>query len=270
MSPWRLLKLETHSAFVNMAIDEAVLRARIEEKVPNTLRFYRWQPSAVSIGRFQNIYNEVNLENCRLRGVDVVRRISGGGAVYHDSEDEVTYNVVVKSGDLGADDIAEAYNCVCNGLIEAAHILGVNAEYNEGNVKQCPNIIVEGRKISGSAQAHKRGVILQHGTFLIDVDLEKMFTFLRVPWKDACIDLVSIAERKITSVADEIGNVVFPDRVYEALTKGFEKALGIKLVEGVLTDYELGLARKLEHEKFATRKWNLEGKTSLLSLKPVG
>ncbi len=267
--PWRLLKPETRNAFFNMAVDEAILRARIEGKAPNTLRFFRWHPSAVSIGRFQNIQNEVNLENCRTHGVDVVRRISGGGAVYHDSEDEVTYSVIVRQQDLGTNDIAEAYSRICNGLIEAAHFLGVQAEYNKGNVKQCPNIIVKGRKISGSAQAHKKGVILQHGTLLVDVDLKKMFTFLKIPWKDACIDVVSVAERKITSVADELDSPAPIGRVYEVLIKGFERALGKKLEEDVLTGYELNLARKLEKEKFATKGWNFEGKTSLLSFKPV-
>ena len=83
MTIWRLLKLETHDAATNMAIDEAVLRARIADKVPNTVRFYRWKPSAVSIGRFQNVNNEVNLDNCAKHGVEMVRRITGGGAVYH-------------------------------------------------------------------------------------------------------------------------------------------------------------------------------------------
>lgn len=149
MSVWRLLKAETHNAFFNMAVDDAILQARIEGKTRNTLRFYRWHPSAISIGRFQNISNEINLEDCRTHGVDVVRRVSGGGAVYHDSEDEVTYSAIVKQEDLKTNDIAEAYNRICNGLIEAARLLGVNAEYNEGNIKQCPNIIVKGRKISG-------------------------------------------------------------------------------------------------------------------------
>ncbi|MFQ6068203.1 MAG: biotin/lipoate A/B protein ligase family protein [Candidatus Bathyarchaeia archaeon] len=269
MSVWRLLKSETNNAFVNMAVDEAIMQARIEEKAPNTLRFFRWNPSAVSIGRFQDIYNEVNLESCRRHGVDVVRRISGGGAVYHDSEDEITYSVIVKREDLGTNDVAEAYHYICNGLIEAAHILGVNATYNKGNIKQCPNITVKGRKISGSAQAHKKGVILQHGTLLINVDLEKMFTFLNVPWTDACVDLISVAKRKITSIANELGHRVSLDCAYEALTKGFEKALGLQLVEGNLSNHELNLTKKLKKEKFATYEWNFEGKTSTLSLKPV-
>ncbi len=243
-----------------MAVDEAILRARIEEKAPNTLRFYRWQPSAVSIGRFQNVHDEVHLENCRVHGVDVVRRVSGGGAVYHDSEDEITYSAIVKRRDLGTDDIAEAYSRVCNGLIEAARIMRIGAEYNKGNVKQCPNIIVKGRKISGSAQANKKDVILQHGTFLVRVDLAKMFTFLKPPLKDTCVDFLSIAERKITSVADELGSQVLIDRIYSALVQGFEKALGVRLEEGSLTEFERDLAKELEEGKFSTHEWNFEGR----------
>ena len=79
---------------MNMAVDEAILRCRAANSVPNTLRFYRWKPSAVSIGRFQKLENEVNLKNCAKLGVDTVRRISGGGTVFHDSEGEVTYSVI--------------------------------------------------------------------------------------------------------------------------------------------------------------------------------
>ena len=252
-----------------MAIDEAILRARIEEKIPNTLRFFRWLPSAVSIGRFQKIRNEVNLENCKTHNVEVVRRISGGGAVYHNSEDEITYSVIVRQKDLGTCDIAEAYKYICNGLIEATHILGVNAEYNNGKIKQCPNITVKQRKISGSAQAHKKGVILQHGTLLMQVDLEKMFTFLKNPWKGTRVDLINIAKRRITSVADESDRCISTEQACKALTIGFEKALGIQLVEGNLMNCESNLAQKLEKEKFATREWNLEGKTRSSTSKPA-
>jgi lipoate-protein ligase A len=261
MVVWRLLEPETHNAFFNMAVDEAVLQAVIEEKASNTLRLYRWSPSAVTIGRFQSIQSEVNLEACETHGVDVVRRISGGGAVYHDSEDEVTYSVVVKKADLGTDDIAEAYRRICDGLIGAARNLGVDAEYNEGNIKQCPNIAVKERKVSGSAQAHKKGVILQHGTLLLNVELNEMFTFLKVPWADACVDLISIAGRKITSVAEETGRNVSGDLAYRALIEGFEEALCVKFVKGILSARELDLARRLEREKYSTRLWNFEGRT---------
>jgi lipoate-protein ligase A len=269
MSIWRLLKHESNNGFFNMAVDEAMLQSRIEERTPNTLRLFRWRPSTVSIGRFQNVDHEVNLAHCETDGVNVVRRISGGGAVYHDSEDEITYSVTVKREDLGTNDVTEAYTRICNGLVEAAHILSVDAKYSEGNVRQCPNITVRGRKISGSAQAHRKGVTLQHGTFLIDVDLKRMFRFLRFPWKRSHVDCISVAERKITSVAAELGHRVSVDQVYRAFAEGFEQALDVKFVESGLTSYELNAARKLVEEKFAAPEWNLGGKTVASILKPV-
>jgi len=90
MSDWRLLECKTNDASMNMATDEAILRARINDEIPNTVRFYRWNPSAISIGKFQDIENEVQLEDCGKCGVDVIRRITGGGTVYHDAQGELT------------------------------------------------------------------------------------------------------------------------------------------------------------------------------------
>ena len=261
MSIWRLLKLETHTAFMNMAIDEAVLRAKNENLVPNTLRFYRWKPSAVSIGRFQNIEDEVQLDDCRKNGVDVVRRITGGGTVYHDAEDEITYSVVACKKDLENPDITAIYAKTCSGLAEAVKILGVNADFNKGDVKTCPNLTVNDRKISGSAQSHKKGVVLQHGTLLIHVDLEKMFTFLRVSWAEARVEVVNIAKRKITSIEEELGREISIGEVNNALIDGFKKALNMKLLEDELTLYERELAKKLHKEKYATDDWNLNAKS---------
>lgn len=259
MNAWRLLTLETHNAYWNMAADEAVLIARIENRVPNTLRFFRWNPSAVSIGKFQNVEMEVNLENCRKYGVDVVRRITGGGTVYHDSEGEVTYSVVASKEDLKAETATTVYAKIYGGIAEALKFLGVKSDFSEGDAKTCPNLTVNGRKISGSAQSHKRGVVLQHGTLLLDVNLERMFLFLRVPWAKTCMEVVNVAKHKITSLKSESGISFALDEVCEALAKGFEKALGVKFVEGELTSYERGLAERLCREKYATEDWNLRG-----------
>ncbi|KPV63181.1 MAG: Lipoate-protein ligase A subunit 1 [Candidatus Bathyarchaeota archaeon BA2] len=262
MGVWRLLKLETGDAFTDMAIDEAILTARIAGKVPNTLRFYRWKPSAVSIGRFQNLLNEVHVENCRKQGIDIVRRITGGGAVYHDYDGEITYSVVVDGKDLGcADmDMIYAYKAICGGLIEAVKILGTNAEFNPTDPKQCPNITIRGRKISGSAQSHRRGVLLQHGTFLVDLDHEKMFTFLKVPWAKTLLDVLEVSKKKLTSAKQELESQMTIEEVYQALVRGFQKALKIRLVERELTSYERKLAEKLRRNKFSTEVWNFKGK----------
>jgi len=251
------LRLETHNAFMNMAIDEAILNARIEGHITDTLRFFRWKPSAVSIGKFQKVQNEVQLENCKQRGIDVVRRITGGGTVYHDAEDEITYSVVASKENLKADDIADVYERIYTGLTEALGILGVTADFNEGSAKACPNLTVKGRKISGSAQCHKRGVVLQHGTILANVNLEKMFTYLRVPWAESRMQVVSVARRKHTSLYDELGKNVSPAELIHALREGFEQALDIRIVSGELTTRERELAERLCEQKYATADWNL-------------
>ncbi|MFZ0965379.1 MAG: biotin/lipoate A/B protein ligase family protein [Candidatus Bathyarchaeia archaeon] len=259
MNNWRLLKLETHDAYTNMAIDEAILTARTRNLAPNTIRFYRWNPSAVSIGKFQNIENEVQLDKCKKYGVDVVRRITGGGTVYHDTEGEITYSVVANKKDLKAENINAVYAKFYDGIAEALKILGINADFNEGNAKTCPNLIVNGKKISGSAQSHKKGVVLQHGTLLVDVDLEEMFTFLRVPWAKTCIEVINVAKNKITSTKKELGKTVSVEEVNNALSEGFKKALNIQLLEGELTPYENEIASKLYKEKYTTDEWNFKG-----------
>ena len=269
MNTWRILKIETNNAAMNMAVDEAILRSRVAEEVPNTLRFYRWKPSAVSIGRFQNLEKEVNLTNSEKLGVDVVRRISGGGTVYHDSEGEVTYSVVANAHDMGAKDITEVYSRVYAAISEALRMIGIPTDYSPGDVKNCPNLTVKGRKISGSAQANKSGVILQHGTLLLDVDLPKMFTLLRVPWANNCMQVVNVAKGKITSVKEELGHSVSPETAANVIAHGFAVALNIQVVENVqsledgLISQERELAKKLYKEKYSTKEWNLEGKTAL-------
>jgi lipoate-protein ligase A len=259
LNAWRLLELGTHGAFMNMAIDEAIMNARIEGLNADTLRFYRWRPSAVSIGKFQRVENEVQLENCKGGGIDVVRRITGGGTVYHDAEDEITFSVIANRESLKANDIADVYSRIYTGLTEALRLLGVAADFNEGSAKTCPNLTVKGKKISGSAQCHKRGVVLQHGTILAKVNLEKMFTYLRVPWAKSCMQIVSIARNKITSLHDELGKNVSTAELNHALIEGFRRGLDIKLVNGGLTPYELELAERLCRQKYGTDDWNLCG-----------
>lgn len=261
MNTWRLLALQTENAFMNMAIDEAILTARIAEKVPNTLRFYRWQPSAVSIGKNQSPEAEVYLDACKQQGVDVVRRISGGGTVYHGYEGEVTYSVNAKTSDLGTADITSVYAKIYEAITDALRLLGIPADFSSGDARNCPNMTVNGKKISGSSQIITRGVVLQHGTVLRSVDLPKMFTLLKLK-NASCAQAAGIAKRKITSIQNELCHQVMPETVSNALAQGFRAMLKIQLEPGGLTPYEVELANKLCKEKYATEEWNFEGKTS--------
>ncbi len=261
MQTWRLLPLETNNAAYNMAIDEAILTARIAGQVPNTLRFYRWQPSAISIGKNQDPEAEIYLDACKQLDVDVVRRISGGGTVYHDFEGEVTYGVVAKTESFGTGDITVVYVRVYEAIKDALRILGITADFSTGDAKNCPNMTVGGKKISGSSQTITRGVVLQHGTLLRSVDLPKMFQLLKLK-NASCTQAADIGRRKITSIQNELGHAVSPDTIANALAQGFKAMLKIQLEPGQLTSFEVELANKLNKEKYATKEWNFDGKIS--------
>jgi lipoate-protein ligase A len=260
MDTWRLLPLQTNNGFMNMAIDEAVLNARTSGKVPNTLRLYRWQPSSVSIGKNQNPEAEVYLEACKRLGVDVVRRMSGGGTVYHDFDSEITYCVTAKTADLGTADITSVYAKIYEAIKHALRLLGITADFSSGDAKNCPNMTVKGRKISGSSQAITRGIVLQHGTVLRSVDLPKMFTLLKLK-NASCTQAADIAQRKITSIENELSHAVTPETVANALAEGFRSVLKIQLEPGKLTPCEVELANQLCKEKYGTKQWIFEGKT---------
>ncbi len=242
-----------------MAIDEAILTARIADQVPNTLRFYRWQPSTVSVGRNQTLENEVYLDACKKLGVDVVRRCSGGGTVYHDYEGEVTYSVNAKTSDLGTVDVTSVYYRIYEAITDALRILGIPSDFSDGTTRNCPNLTVKGKKISGSSQNITRGFVLQHGTILRSIDLPKMFTLIKLK-NASCTQAADIAKRKITSIQDELGHVVMPETIVNSLTQGFKAILKIQLEESKLTPFEKKLSQKLYKEKYSNIEWKMSGK----------
>ena len=229
--------------------------------MPNTLRLYRWQPSAVTVGRNQNPEEQVYLENAEKLGVDVVRRLSGGGTVYHDYEGEVTYAIIARTSDLGTADVTTVYNkiyiCVKDGL----RIMGTGSDFSAGDAKNCPNLTINDKKISGSSQTITRGVVLQHGTLLRRVDYERMFQLLQLKGA-SCSQAADIAKEKITSIEAELGHRISLDTVASALQQGFRIMLKAQMEEGELTTEEKELAAKLYKEKYQTKEWNLSGKTA--------
>lgn len=261
MNTWRYLPLQTNNAAMNMAIDEAILQARVADKVPNTLRFYRWQPSAVSIGRNQNPAEQVYLDAAERLGVDVVRRPSGGGTVYHDFEGEVTYSVIAKTSDLGTADITTVYTKIYGAITDALRLIGVPADFSSGDAKNCPNLTVAGKKISGSSQLITRGVVLQHGTILRSFDCDQMFQLLQLKGA-SCSQAADIGRQRITSIQAELGHKMSPDTIANALAQGFKAIIKIQLEPSQLTAYEQELAAKLYKEKYKTKEWNLSGKTA--------
>jgi lipoate-protein ligase A len=254
---WRLIVQGASPAYDNMAIDEAILRHvagwETERRSPPTLRFYTWDPSAVSIGYFQGIEQEVDLATCKAEGVEVIRRLTGGGAVFHDRDGEITYSLAISNDYPGVPSkVLDSYGILCEGLVLGFKSLGLSAEFKPIN-----DILVDGKKISGNAQTRRFGGILQHGTLLRDVNPELMFSLLKVPNEKIRDKLIENVESRVTSISQEFESIT-DDEVIEAMIHGFENALDIELVPGTLSRRERELAERIKAERYETDEWNFK------------
>ena len=242
---WRVIGLETHDAYLNMALDEAISEGLRAGSSPPTIRFYNWEPSAVSIGYFQGIRDEVNLEVCREHGVDCIRRWTGGGAVYHDFEGEITYSVIAPAG-IFPKNIIESYGLICGWLVKGLESLGIEAEFRPVN-----DILVKGKKISGSAQTRRGGIFLQHGTLLYGLDLKTMFSVLNVSKQKITDKMIKSAEERVTCVKMHCD--AGKKEVYEALVNAFTDDKDYEA--GTWSWDELARARELAVKKYRSNEW---------------
>ncbi|MCA9478543.1 MAG: lipoate--protein ligase family protein, partial [Nanoarchaeota archaeon] len=186
---FRYFSLQPFSAAMNMALDEVFMEEVKQGKEP-VLRLYQWKPSAVSIGYFQGIKYEVDQQACKENGVDIVRRQTGGGAVFH--EQEITYSIIAPQGTFSTY-ILKSYEKICGYLVAALKSLGVEAKFSPIN-----DIVVADRKISGNAQTRKNGILLQHGTIICKVDVEKMFSLLKVGKEKRSDKLIQSVKKAVT------------------------------------------------------------------------
>lgn len=247
---WRLVLLDGDGPF-NMGLDEAILNSVSRGESPPTLRLYAFRPSAVTIGRFQRVRESVDLDVARRLGVPVVRRITGGGSVYHDEFGEVTYSVAAPVG-LFPGSILDSYRVICSGLVKALGVLGLEAQFVPVN-----DVVVNGKKISGSAQVRRAGALLQHGTLMYATDLDTLASLLRAPREKLESHGVSSIRERVTTVSVEFGRRVSRGEVQEAMLKGFEEALGAEFERGEPTDREMVEAERLARERYGSDEWNL-------------
>ena len=231
---------------MNMGIDEALLESIRDRKSGPTIRFYRWKPSAVSIGTFQSMEKEVNVSRCKELGIDCIRRITGGGAVYHDFNGEITYSVIAPLSYF-PQGIRESYRFICDWIISGLKVIGINASFVPIN-----DIVVEGKKISGSAQTRKQGVLLQHGTVLYDTNVKRMFSILNVSAEKISDKMIKSAEERVTSVNKHAN--VSTNELYSALVKSFTK--GKEFEFGHLCEDESSRAEELARTVYHTDAWN--------------
>ena len=234
---WRIVDLGSMDPALTAAMDEAILTFRSSGTVGNTISFYSRDRSTVSLGYFEKASECIDVELCRELGIEVVRRLSGGSAIFTDPG-QIIYTVTV-SADLVSESPKESYPQICGGVVNALRGLGIAAEHRPLN-----DVVVNGRKISGSAQTRKAGVVLQHGTVIVDSDLDLMMRVIRQrPGKPRSRD-------DMTTISLELGRKVGMEEVRDALVSGFERAFDITAERMPPDPKELALAKKLSEEKY--------------------
>jgi len=246
---WRLVDSGLVVPADSAAIDEAVLEAHVAGEVPDTLHFYRRSSPTISLGYFQSVDESVCLSECERRGVALVRRKSGGSSIYTDSG-QLIYGLVMDEKELPSDR-TDSFCAVCSALADALRTFGVDARFRPLN-----DIEVGGKKISGSAQLRRKGSVLQHGTVLVDTDLEAMDSVLKVvrSRREAVVkpsDRVATL-RSLLGKAPDMEEV--KSRVEEKVASKFKVAFEKK----GLSSLEKRTVRSLVNEYYGKKEWNLK------------
>lgn len=268
---WNFINSGSHDPFYNMAMDEALLNFVSRGEIDPVIRFYTWDPATLSIGYFQRLKKEIDIDKVKEKGYGLVRRQTGGRGVLHDKE--LTYSVIVpESHQKMPKTVTEAYRVISQGLLEGFKLLGFDAYFAVPKSKEereklkqprssvcfdAPSwyeLVVEGRKIAGSAQTRQKGVILQHGSILKDIDIDDLFDMfifknerLKDKMKQAFID-------KAVAINDISDKVVSLEEMEAAFEKGFQKGLDINFKPLELTKEQQAEVKELA-EKYKSDEW---------------
>ncbi|MGC8663657.1 MAG: lipoate--protein ligase family protein [Thermoplasmata archaeon] len=235
---------------MNMSLDEAVLFSR-QSVDYNTIRFYGWNPSAVSIGYFQNLDYEVDVNYAKKNGIALIRRITGGGAVYHWMNGEITYSIVASMDVINNVNVRNSYGILFSGIVEGLKSLGADARWSGIN-----DISVGDRKISGNAQTRRYGSVLQHGTILVDVNPYEMFSVLKVSDEKIKDKMIKNIYERVTSLKN-LGLNLQREKIIDAFIEGYRKSFNAYFYFGNFTDLEIELARKI-YKKYSSMEWTKE------------
>ncbi|MER2079035.1 lipoate--protein ligase family protein [Psychrobacillus psychrotolerans] len=270
---WYFINSGPCSPSYNMALDEALLDWHSEGLIPPVIRFYEWNPATLSIGYFQTVEKEIDIEAVKRLGLGFVRRPTGGRGVLH--EHELTYSVIVtESYPSMPATVTEAYRVISEGLLLGFQNLGLNAYFSVPNTDEqkenlknpksavcfdAPSwyeLVVEGKKVAGSAQTRQKGVILQHGAILLDLDEDKLIQTFKFASEEIREKVRKGLSQKAVSINKIISKPVTMEECKIAFKKGFADALEIELVEYNLTQEQKNYVKQLEVTRYANDKWN--------------
>src|SRR6184192_2505592 len=263
---YRFLNTGTLNAAMNMAIDESVQMHYLQNSAPPTLRVFRWVQPSISLGRFQSIEREIDIERCQQLDVALVRRPTGGRAVYH--RDEFTYSIIIGKRYGVPAGVVAAYAYLAQGLLAALQGLGVSAVLSDERISKHPSaacfasstqadLTSDGFKLVGSAQVWKDDALLQQGSLPLDDRAAEFFAMLRFPTRDARAEVLAAYCEKTTPLRTFAPGVSWDD-VAQAFRKGFSEALQVTFMEGQLSTSEWELAHRLVEEKYSRLEWRRE------------
>ncbi len=254
METWRLVDLEYRDdPFMNLAVEEAIPQMVGGGRASSTVRFWH-NANTVVLGCFQSAELEVNFDACKKTGTNIVRRFTGGGAVYHDAGN-LNYAISLRKGHRiipEDDDLQLVFSRLSEGTVKGLRSLGVKAEFQPIN-----DVQIDGKKVSGGAGSVRWGAVFHHGCILVASDLAILGRVLKVPQAKLLDKHVASVQKRVTTVQDELARNVTTREVQNAIVKGVEDCYGVRLEKGGLTNEELALARELYDTKYGRVEWNL-------------
>lgn len=270
---WRFIDSGYRSPAYNMALDEALLDWHSKGLIPPTIRFYNWDPPTLSIGYFQTVVKEINLDAVKKYGLGFVRRPTGGRGVLHDKE--LTYSVIVSEEHPDMPhSVTEAYRIISQGLLEGFKGVGLDAYFaipktdSEKEALKNPRsavcfdapswyeLVVEGRKVAGSAQTRQKGVILQHGSIILDIDEDMLFDLFLFANDRVRERMQRNFKNKAVAMNELRETPLSMDEAKAAFKAGFEEGLHIELEPYTLTEEEEAYVESIAKSRYENDEWN--------------
>lgn len=268
---WNFINTGSKNPYYNMAMDEALLNFVSRGEIDPVIRFYTWNPATLSIGYFQRLQKEIDIDKVKEKGYGLVRRQTGGRGVLHDKE--LTYSVIVpESHPNMPSTVTEAYKIISQGLLEGFKNLGFETYFaiprskeERDKLKQprssvcfdAPSwyeLVVEGRKIAGSAQTRQKAVILQHGSILQDIDIDDLFDMFKFKNERLKAKMKENFVQKAVAINDISNQHITLNEMENAFEAGFKKGLNIDFKPLELTEKQLEEVQELE-DKYRSEAW---------------
>lgn len=266
MQEWRLVNSGNLSGALNMAIDESIAQTVAAGMAPPTLRFYGWDPPCLTLGYAQR-EAEVDWDGCAAQGISVVRRPTGGRAILHDQE--VTYSIIApEDHPVVRGPILVSYLKISQGLLLGMQKLGINAQMTFRKDKRklrtaacfdSPSfyeMVIDGKKLVGSAQTRKNGVLLQHGSIIREMNADLLFSVLSFSSEEIRVRMKQAFLQKACSLQQAVERELTDNEIVSAVREGFAEAFKVRLVNLELTTEEMKIAEELVHTKYGSDDWN--------------